>query len=238
MMRTQTARPMASGARTLPDSAAEGAALADRLLDGVLANVPFDGWSNTALIAAARAAGLSEGAAARAFPGGVADAVREFSRRIDSETAVAAAELDLGALRVRERVAAVVRIRIRLLAPHREAVRRLLSWLALPPNAPLAARLTLRASDTLWRAIGDRSTDFSYYTKRAILAGVWSATVLYWLGDRSDDFEDTWAFLDRRIDEVVKVLPRLNPGRLLGRLPIIGRAFASIKDSDPQPPSH
>jgi ubiquinone biosynthesis protein COQ9 len=202
----------------------------ERLLDATLAHIPFDGWSPISLDSGAADCGLG-GQTARLFPGGLAEVAAFYSARLDRLTLAAAAKADLAALKVRERVAAVVRMRLELMAGEREAVRRLVSFLALPPNARLGVRLTLNASDTLWRAIGDRSADFSYYTKRAILAGVYSSTVLFWLADRSDDSADTWAFLDRRIADVLKIMPRLNPGRWLSRLPVIGAAFAG----DPAP---
>jgi ubiquinone biosynthesis protein COQ9 len=106
-------------------------------------------------------------------------------------------------------------------------MRRALSFLALPQHAALGARLLYRTVDTIWYAVGDRSTDFNFYTKRALLAAVYGATLLYWLDDRSDGFADSWGFLERRLDNVmgipklsarlrmaVRALP--NPLRLLG----------------------
>jgi ubiquinone biosynthesis protein COQ9 len=88
---------------------------------------------------------------------------------------------------------------------HREAVRRALGLLALPHNAPVAATTLWRTVDAIWYAAGDTATDFNYYTKRGLLAGVYSATVLYWLEDRSEGLADTWTFLDRRIGDVMRV---------------------------------
>jgi hypothetical protein len=44
---------------------------------------------------------------------------------------------------------------------------------------------------------------FDWYTKRAVLAGVYTSTELFMLTDASDNFADTWAFLDRRLEDVV-----------------------------------
>ena len=130
------------------------------------------------------------------------------------------ARLDIGKMRVRDRIAQAVKARIGVLAAHREAARRMLSFLALPPNAPLAARLIWRTVDAIWYAAGDNATDFNYYTKRGLLAGVYATTLLFWLDDSSEDFTDTWAFLDRRIADVMKVPAyKARLKEALGRLP-------------------
>lgn len=177
----------------------------DALLDEVLRQVPFDGWSRRALEAAAGDALTMD----REFPGGVADAVRAFSDRADAAM-VAALEANPPE-HTRDRVTAGVRARLEYVAPHKEAVRRLAGWLALPGHQAIAARCLYRTVDSIWYAAGDRSTDFSFYTKRALLAAVYGATVLYWLEDRSPGAAATWGFLDRSIEGVMR-LPRLRGG--------------------------
>ena len=108
-------------------------------------------------------------------------------------------------MRIRDRIICAVRTRLECLEPYREAERRAVGFLALPPNALLGLRLMGRAVDAMWRAAGDRSTDFNYYTKRALLAGVYSTTLAHWLQDESEGFEETWAFLGRRVDDVMKI---------------------------------
>jgi ubiquinone biosynthesis protein COQ9 len=175
----------------------------DALLDEVLRHVPFDGWSMRALESAAGGDALTLD---REFPNGVADAVRAFSDRADAAM-VAALAYDPPD-RVRDRIAAAVRARLEHLAPHREAVRRLTAWFALPGHQAVAARCLYRTVDEIWYAAGDRSTNFSFYTKRALLAAVYGATVLYWLEDRSEGFADTWTFLARRIDGITRLAAR------------------------------
>jgi ubiquinone biosynthesis protein COQ9 len=109
---------------------------------------------------------------------------------------------------VRERIAAGVRTRLALLEPHREAVRRALALLALPQNLGLGLRLLYDTVDAVWYAAGDTATDFNFYTKRGLLAGVLAATTLYWLDDRSPGGEQTEAFLQRRLADVM-ALPKL-----------------------------
>jgi ubiquinone biosynthesis protein COQ9 len=170
----------------------------DALLNAVLGHVPFDGWSTAAFAAGTKDLDLTAERARLLFPRGLADLAQYFG---DSVAAQLEAELEGLAARepsIRRRIALGVRHLILLLAPHREAVRRL-----PPPHNPAAA--LYRITDVIWRAAGDQSTDYNFYTKRGLLAGVVTATYLYWLDDESDDFADTWAFLDRRIEDVLRI---------------------------------
>ncbi len=200
--------------------------LRERLLFASLAHVPFDGWTRTALAAAARDLKLEPTAADGAFPGGMTELVEFFNQLADRRMLEALEGRDLAGLRVGERVAAAVRLRLEQNAPYREAMRRGLAFLALPQNAALGARLLYRTVNAIWYAAGDSSTDYNFYTKRALLAGVYAATVLYWLNDRSEGAAETWAFLDRRLADVMAVpraLGRL--GKLAGNLPDPFRLF-------------
>jgi ubiquinone biosynthesis protein COQ9 len=183
----------------------------DRIVLATLPHVAFEGWTDRALRRGAADAGLSPEQASLAFPGGTAEVIRHWSDWADRRMLESLQSADLGAMRMRERIAAAVRSRIEANAPYREPVRRTLSFLALPTNQPLAARCTYATVDAMWYACGDTATDVSFYTNRATLAGVYAATVLYWLGDSSEDFGATWAFLDRRIDDVMRI-PRLTEG--------------------------
>ena len=102
---------------------------------------------------------------------------------------------------MRDRIAAAIRHRLEIAAP--ELVRAGAAVLALPQNAGLATRLLGETADAIWDGLGDTSDDVAWWTKRASLSAVYGATVLYWLGDQSDGKADTWAFLDRRIDNVM-----------------------------------
>ena len=192
----------------------------DALVAALLPDVPFDGWTHAALRAAARRIAMEDGELAALFPRGPRDAVAWFSRWADRMMLETMASRPPGELRLHERIAAALKIRLALLAPHREAVRRGLSLLALPANGPLAARLLYETVDAAWYAAGDSATDFSFYSKRALLAGIHAATTLYWLDDRSEGGAATEAFLDRRLADAGR-LPRLRQEveRVLGRLP-------------------
>ncbi len=200
----------------------------DRLLEALLPNVPFDGWTRRAIDAAASRTGLD---AAMLFPRGPRDAVAWFSHWADAKTASALDAKTRARLKVREKIALGVTTRLDILLPHREAVRRALALLSMPRHLPLGARLLYGTVDTIWRAAGDTSTDFNFYTKRGLLAGVYAATTFYWLDDRSDGTAATAEFLDRRLAEVLAI-PRL--GATLPRLPnLLGllRRFSAAKSA-------
>ncbi len=210
------------------------------LLEATLRHVPFDGWSKAAIAAGAADAGLDPGVAVRAFPGGPAEVIKYFNAKADRAMLAGLEAQDLAAMRTRDRVALGVRLRLEAVAAHREAVRRALVVLALPRNGPLALRCLHRTVDAIWRAAGDTATDYNYYSKRALLGAVYAATVLYWLGDRSDDFADTWSFLDRRIADVMKVAQGLarimeRLGELPDRLEILRRPALRRRAAAPGP---
>ena len=180
----------------------------EAVVEALLPDIPFDGWSHAALVAAGTRLGLDQAELAALFPGGMRDVVAAFSRWADRKTLDMLSDKDLETMKVRERVATAVRARFAVLQPHREAVRRALSLLALPQNAPLALKLLYDTVDALWYAAGDTATDFNFYTKRGLLAGVYAATTLYWLDDRSPNGEETYAFLERRLADVM-TLPKI-----------------------------
>jgi len=166
------------------------------LIEAMLPDVPFDGWSRSALRAAARRTGMPVGEALALFSGGPADYVACFSRWADTRMLDRLESLPLDQMRVPERIAVAVNIRLDIVA---------VTVLALPQYAPLAVRLLYETVDGIWYAAGDAATDFSFYTKRATLAGIYAATLLYWLEDRSPEFADTRTFLDRRLVAAARI---------------------------------
>lgn len=177
----------------------------DRLLLAMLPHVLFDGWSRDALAAGQQDLKKDAPDVNLIFPGGLRDVAKHFGDYLDREMLAALAKLDLENIPIRERISTGVRVRLDLLAPHREAIRRLLTYLSLPGNHLAGMRITLKTVDAIWHAAGDTATDFNYYTKRGLLAGVYGSTILYWLSDTSETFIDTQAFLDRRINEVLQI---------------------------------
>ena len=189
----------------------------DRILDAALPHVMFDGWSRAALVHGARDADLVDADVDIAFPTGVRDAVGYWLDRCDTEMVAAMEAEDLESMKIREKVALGVRVRLEQASDHKEAVRRALAYLALPGNAGLASRSLYRTVDAIWRASGDTATDFNFYTKRGLLAGVYTTTLLYWLDDASEEHVDTWSFLDRRIADVMRIPKLTNSLKKLGR---------------------
>lgn len=177
----------------------------DRLIEAVMLHVPFDGWSKTALRRAAEECDIPYATAEALFPAGARDLVNWHSRWADRRMMAALAESPLEEMRIRERIAFAVMTRLEQNALDREAIRAALGFLALPQNAPLAAELLYRTVDDIWFACGDRSTDWNFYSKRGLLAGVYSSTLLVWLNDDSEEFETTRGFLDRRIANVMAI---------------------------------
>jgi len=177
----------------------------DELIEALLAQVPFDGWTTKSLRQALVAIGEHPDDGPIYFPGGTGEMISAFCALADERMEAAAVAADVAVLRVPARVKAVMAIRFEQNRPHKEAIRRALAWLALPMNAALAVKLTAATVDAIWHAAGDNSADFAWYTKRGILAGVYSSTLLFWLRDASDEDADTLAFLDRRLADVARI---------------------------------
>ncbi|WP_300584924.1 COQ9 family protein [Marivita sp.] len=177
---------------------------ADLVLNAALLHVPFDGWSEAAFKAAIADADVSPVVARGLFPRGAIDLAAAYHRRGDDAMIAALEARDLTDMRFRDRVALAVRLRLELVED-KEAVRRGATLFALPMHAAEGAKLIWGTADRIWTALGDGSRDINWYTKRATLSGVYSSTVLYWLGDDSLDNQATWAFLDRRIDDVMQI---------------------------------
>ena len=177
----------------------------ERLMLAALPHVVFDGWTKTALSHGALDAGLDATDAGRLFPGGPHELVRAFSYWADQSMIERMAASDIKTLRIRDRIRLAVCLRIEAVAPYREAVRRGLAHFAFPANTASGLKVLYRTVDAMWYAAGDRSANFGFYTKRGLLGGVFSTTLSYWLDDVADGCEGTWSFLDRRINDVMRI---------------------------------
>jgi ubiquinone biosynthesis protein COQ9 len=163
------------------------------------------GWTAGLLEAAAKAAGEAEGAAGVLFPDGISALLTFYSHGLDAAMSAQLAALPLEVMKIRERIKTGVRLRIEALAAHDEAARRAGVLLTLPPYAPLGLKLAYDTVDALWHAIGDKATDFNFYTKRAMAIGVYLATLAVWFRDKTPDKARAWAVLDKRIDNVMVI---------------------------------
>lgn len=176
----------------------------NELLQAALMHVPFDGWTDATFEAAIRDTEVTRSVARAICPRGAVDLAVAFHKAGDAAMLERLQNADLIGMRFREKVTAAVRFRLEVIED-KEAVRRGATLFALPMYAPDGARLIWETSDAIWNALGDTSEDVNWYTKRATLSGVYSSTVLYWLGDDSPDNTATWAFLDRRIEDVMRI---------------------------------
>ena len=174
-----------------------------KLMLTALPNVAFDGWSNSTFVAACREADISERKARLFCPRGALDLAIAFHKWGDDQFETAFTKKKISELKVREKIRKAVELRIKL-ASDKEVVRRGVVLFALPIYAFEGSRLIWDTSDLIWELIGDNSEDYNWYSKRAILSAVYASTVLYWLGDNSEGSEETWHFLDRRIEDVMK----------------------------------
>jgi ubiquinone biosynthesis protein COQ9 len=184
--------------------ARDDAALKEAVLKAALVNVMFDGFSEKTLKSSADEAEVDAETLARLFPRREVSLVEEFSAAADREMEARLAKIDFKDMRIRDRIATAVKTRLAVLKPNKEAARRAAAFLTLPPHAGLGARLVWRSVDLMWRNVGDTATDFNFYTKRGILAGVYSATLMRWFTDKTDDESETSTFLDARIENVMQ----------------------------------
>ncbi len=201
----------------------------EQLLDAALIHVPFDGWSATTFDAAMADAGIESGVARAVCPRGAVDLALAFHERGDQLMLQRLQATDLSQFRFSERVAAAVRFRLEAV-DDKEVVRRGTTLFSLPQYAADGARAIWGTCDKIWVALGDQSQDGNWYTKRATLSGVYGSTVLFWLGDESMDHADTWAFLDRRIENVMqfeKFKANLRNSKGLGR--VLGAPFEILE---------
>jgi len=204
----------------------------DDLIRALLIHVPFDGWSEAAISAAAQECGISDADARAMLPGGPVDAIDMFTDLADRDMAASLDKLEPRPQGITTIIREAILCRLDNAAPHREAVASALRILARPQHAPLAARTLYRTVDRIWRLTGDGAVDFSFYTKRATLAGVYSATLLYWVANPAADRDRVESFLDQRLREVA-LIPKVTAparkaaamglkmaGRIFGRMPM------------------
>ena len=174
------------------------------LADGIASNAAFDGWGEQARDMAADAAGVDRDIARLAFKDGPVAMIDAWFARIDQAMVEAVPVDQAAAMKIRQRITALVEARLAAAAPNREALRRALAILAMPQNAASGARLGWRTVDAIWAQAGDTATDYNHYTKRATLFAVYASTIAVFLNDESEEYADTRAFLARRIEGIMR----------------------------------
>jgi ubiquinone biosynthesis protein COQ9 len=167
-------------------------------------NAVFDGWTRAAVDSAAGQLGVDPVQARLAMPKGQAAMIDVYIQEVDRALEAYFRPERLAKLKIREKIRALVWRRLEIMGPAREAVRRALAILAMPQNLPLGLRISWHTADIMWRIAGDTSTDFNHYTKRMTLGALYGSTLLVWLDDESEGWAETAAFLDRRIDDVMR----------------------------------
>ena len=188
----------------------------DHIIEAILNHVPFDGWSKASLDMAATDCELSQAEIHGLFPGGVADAIAAYGAYSDKNMITAfygQGLAEISDMPVHMKIRSLILLRLEQAAPFKEVVRRTLAVLARPQHAKLAAQLLYNTVDEMWRAAGDTSTDYNFYTKRATLSAVYSATLLAFLSDNSPDMAKTEAFLDRRLADIAKLPKMARPAK-------------------------
>ncbi|HVE01322.1 MAG TPA: COQ9 family protein [Sphingomicrobium sp.] len=175
-----------------------------RLALSVGENAVFDGWTRQAVDSAAAQLGVDPVQARLAFPKSQAEMIACYIQEVDRGLEASFTAKQLAGMKIREKIRALIWHRLEIMGPAREAVRKALAILAMPQNIPLALRTGWHTADLMWRLAGDTSTDFNHYTKRMTLGAVYGSTLLAWLDDSSQGWSETAAFLDRRIDDVMR----------------------------------
>ena len=190
--------------RGAPGHGEKDAALKQKVVEAALPDAAFDGFTDAVLAKAGKSAGLEKAEIERLFPEGARSLIEAYSVAVDDEMEELLAEMDLGKMKIRQRIAAAVLARLSILKPHKEAARRAAATLTLPMHAGLGAKLMYQTVDAMWRAAGDTATDFNFYSKRGILAGVYGTTLVRWFNDNSDGEQVTQDFLAARIENVMQ----------------------------------
>tara|TARA_B100001057_G_scaffold450298_1_gene492222 strand:- start:1217 stop:1876 length:660 start_codon:yes stop_codon:yes gene_type:complete len=200
------------------------------LAPGIAEAAVFDGWSNEALDMAADQLGADRDVARLAFKDdGAMGMICAWIETIDRQMAIDLPAENLAEMKIRERIRSLIQYRLDAVAGLEESLRRALAIMAMPQNAARALRTGWSSADVMWRLAGDTATDYNHYTKRAILASIYGATLAIFVDDESEGKAETRAFLGRRLDGVMKFEKAkakwLNPeresfsmSRFLGRL--------------------
>jgi ubiquinone biosynthesis protein COQ9 len=204
------------------------------ILDAALHLAPFEGWTSQMLANAVNDAKLPAGAEELYFPGGPLELIEFWNAECDAYVRDKLAELDIEKMRIRDKVTTGVLARFEAIGPHEDAARRAVARTALPDGLTMSPKILWAAADTIWRAIGDLSTDFNFYTKRTTLSAVISTSLAAWLADQEPEKQKAKAFLDARIENVMQfekakyqvkktldVLP--DPAEIIGKIRHGGR---------------
>ena len=204
------------------------AQMAEEIVTAALGHVPFDGWSQLTLIMAAEECGYSEADLHRALPEGVDEAIALYASLADRDMVADFTALEEAPTKTHLKIRALILARLERAMAHKETVSKTMSYLAQPQHAAKASALLYKTVDVMWRTAGDDATDVSFYSKRATLAAVYSATLLAFLADDSGDMAKTEAFLDRRLADVARIPKVTKPAKAaIGKAASLAGGIAS-----------
>lgn len=202
-----------------------------KLVYAALHHVPHTGWDEVALRMAARDLEVADSMSWRLFPGGINQVIQLWNEDTDKKMLSRLKRFKTKDMRIRDRISLAVKVRLQLLDSYKPAVTTTAKYLALPHHALLGTKMMFKTVDEIWHWAGDESTDYNWYTKRGLLAGVYSSTLLCWMNDSSEGYAQTWDFLEKRIDNVMKLgaIPKKITECTKGLPHRIGEIFRALK---------
>lgn len=176
------------------------------VLDKFIDNVSFDGWSQKNLDNSIQALDLQENYRILLFPDGivgltdyfVAENNKAFNNSINAE--------EIQKLRFTDKVIYLIHARINhyhKVLGGAEGFKNFISYCS-SHNILNSIGNILKSADEIWYRVGDKSTDFSYYTKRASLSFIYTTAALYSIDDNSLNLEETNNFIKARVAELLK----------------------------------
>ena len=175
-----------------------------RVLEAILPDVMFDGWSEDVLLRAITNSGVPEANAKLAFPRGLIDVVSEFHKSADREFVGELPNRIALMTSIGQKIKTAVMLRFEIAGRNKDAVRRAAAYFALPHHAVTGTQLLWGTVDQIWQSIGVEDKGVTYYTRRGSLAAIYSATLMFWLQDESDDLSAAADFLDRRLADQMR----------------------------------
>lgn len=208
--------------------------LQQRILSAALTFVPEYGWSSEAIAEGAKSLDLSA-AAAGMFENGGSELVLHFVSQCNRNlTELLEQQHKLVQLGSTEKKSVdhflrdAVEARLRMLIPYIGQWPQAVGILLLPHNIPSSLNLLTAMVDDIWHFANDQSTDVSWYTRRAVLAGIYNTSELVMMQDKSPDYEDTWTFLHNRISEAMTMGDSVKQVTATGEAVIQGLMGAAV----------
>jgi ubiquinone biosynthesis protein COQ9 len=168
----------------------------------------FEGWSNNTLEKAAKECGFDSGYLSIIYPGGISEFTNEFITECNDAALKVALDDNFAKLRTTQKVEEIIYRRIGTyhnVLGSIDNVRKFVGYCGNPVNVPGSLRNIYSFSSDVWYLLGDKSTDFNYYTKRISLSAIYTKCMLYSLSDKSDNLTQTKKYIQKSIDGLMKI---------------------------------